>query len=156
VRFQDGDRAWTRWLPEERTRLMGNPDPDRRRDVPTAEAEWDGRWLSVEVLKSRRGLSRQLGNQRVDHVKRVFRWAASEELVPASVQESLRTVAGLRRGHAGTYERPKVKPVPQKHVEAVLPLLCPQVAAMVRLQQLTGARPTEICLLRGCHLDRSG
>jgi integrase len=80
----------------------------------------------------------------------------SEELVPASVYQALMTVRGLRRGHPGTYDKPKVKPVPQQHVEAVLPFLCPQVAAMVQLQPLLGARPSEVCVMRGRDIDRSG
>jgi integrase len=101
-------------------------------------------------------LSRKVINQRVEHVKRVFRWAVSEELVPPSVHEGLKTLAGLRRGHQGTYERPKVKPVPNEHVEAILPFLSPQVAAMVQLQRFMGARPGEVCMMRGRHIDRSG
>ena len=86
----------------------------------------------------------------------MFKWAVSEELVPSSVYEALKTVAGLRRGHEGTKEKPKVKPVPDEHVEATLPHLNPQVAAMVRLQRLIGARATEVCLMRGRDIDRSG
>ena len=72
--------------------------------------------------------------------------ALSEELVPPSVYESLKAVAGLRRGHEGTKERPKVKPVPRRARRGpTLPHLIPQVAAMVRLQRLIGARATEVC-----------
>jgi integrase len=101
-------------------------------------------------------LSRKVINQRVEHIKRVFRWAVSEELVPPSVYEALKTVAGLRRGHRDTYERPKVKPVATEHVEAILPFLTPQLAAMVQLQRLMGARPSEVCMMRGRDIDRSG
>lgn len=34
-----------------------------------------------------------------------------------------------------------------------MPLVPPPIAALVRLQLLTGARPTELLLLRGCDLD---
>src|SRR5437763_527144 len=77
-------------------------------------------------------------NQRVEHVKRVFAWAVSEELVPVSVHESLLRVPGLRRGHDGTFDHPPVKPVPEEHIQATLPFLRPQVAAMVQLQWLVG------------------
>jgi len=76
--------------------------------------------------------------------------------VPPSTYEALRTVAGLRRGRSAAPDRPKVKRVPPRHVEAVLPFLCPQVAAMVQLQPLMGARETEICVIRGRNIDRSG
>jgi integrase len=40
-------------------------------------------------------------------------------------------------------------------VEAVLPLVSPQVAALIRLQLLTGARPGELLALRARELDTS-
>ena len=98
-------------------------------------------------------LARKTINQRIDHIKRVFRWAVSEELNPPSTYQALQAVAGLRRGHQGTREQPRVKPVPSEHVEATLPYLRPQVAAMVQVQRLIGARSTEICMLRGRNID---
>ena len=154
VRFIENTRTWDRWLPEGRVRLAD--DRTRPGSGIQAEAEWEEKWLPVEILKSGKALSRKVINQRIDHIRRVFKWAASEELVPAAVFEALKTVAGLRRGHPGTHDRPKVKPVPWMHVEAVLPFLAPQVAAMVQLQPLIGARETEICLMRGRDIDRSG
>jgi hypothetical protein len=44
------------------------------------------------------GWCRSLINRRIDRVKRAFKWAASEELVPVTCYEALRTLAGLRRG----------------------------------------------------------
>ena len=38
--------------------------------------------------------------RRVNIVKRIFKWAASEELIPVTVYEALRTLAGLRSGRA--------------------------------------------------------
>ncbi len=149
VRFTEGDRTWERWVTEKRFRQDAVLE-DR------GEALWKKKWLPVQVFSRRKAVSGKVINQRIDYIKRMFKWAVSEELVLPSVHEALRTVAGLRRGHPGTFERPKVKPVPPQHVEAVLPVLCSQVAAMVRLQQLMGARPTEVCLMRGRHLDRSG
>jgi integrase len=84
----------------------------------------------------------------------MFRWAVGEELVPPSVFEALRAVPGLRRGTARESE--PVGPVPVADVEAVLPLLPPAVAAMVRLQLLTGARPGEVLSLRASDLEATG
>jgi integrase len=155
VRFPAKCTAGSRWVPEDRIKLKEAHRSDQQYVGQTGQAEWDGKWRPVNVQKSRQGLSRKLVNQRIDHIKRVFKWGASEELLPASVYEALTTVAGLRRGHPGTYERPKVTPVLQQHVDATLPFLSSQVAAMVQLQALLGARPTEICLLRGRNIDRS-
>jgi integrase len=70
------------------------------------------------------------------------------------VSHALREVKGLKRGRGGK-ERPKVKPVPEAAVEAVLPLVSFQVAAMIQLQLLTGMRPAEVCAMRAADLDMS-
>jgi integrase len=101
-------------------------------------------------------LCRNLINKRIDRVKRVFKWAASEELVPVSVYESLRTLAGLRRGRTDARESKPVKPVEPGHVTATLPHLNPHVRAMVELQRFTGMRPGEVCGMTLAEVDRSG
>lgn len=95
-------------------------------------------------------------NKQVGRIRRVFRWAASRELVPAVVAAALRTVDGLQRGRSEAVERPPVGPAPDADVAAVLPYLQPTIRAMVELQRLTGMRPGEVRLLRGADLDRSG
>jgi integrase len=100
-------------------------------------------------------LSRGVINQRIGIIKRVFRWAVSEELVPVSVFQALATVAGLRRGRTGAREAPPVRPVSAADVDATLPHLPPVVGDMVRFQRLTGCRPAEVCLVRPCDVDRS-
>jgi integrase len=42
------------------------------------------------------------------------------------------------------------------HVEATLPFLNRQLAAMVSLQRYTGMRPAEVCIMRTCDIDMSG
>ncbi len=95
-------------------------------------------------------------NRMVDRIKRLFRWATQNELLPGSVYESLRTVAGLRRGRSDAAESKPVRPVPIEHVEAVKPYVSRQVWAMIRLQLLTAARSGEIVILRPCDVDTSG
>lgn len=82
-------------------------------------------------------LCRKLINQRVGHIKRMFRRASSEEMIPPAVYHGLTCVDGLRRGRSAVRETDPVKPVPDAHVDAVLPFLCPTVRAMVRLQRMT-------------------
>ena len=60
------------------------------------------RAVRKEMVKS--GLSRGVVNARVNRVRRVFKWAASFELVRPSVYEALRTVAGLQRGRSEARE----------------------------------------------------
>jgi integrase len=92
-------------------------------------------------------------NAQVDRVRRMFRWAAAEEMLPISVYEALRAVESLRRGRTEAREKQKVRPVSQEHVEAILPYLPPVVRAMVGFQRLTGCRPDEVCRIRPLDLD---
>jgi integrase len=89
-------------------------------------------------------------------LKRVFKWGVSEELIKPEVLVGLQSVAGLKRGRSAAYETEPVKPVAQHIVDQTLPYLTKPVAAMVRLQLLTGMRPGEVCAMRGCDLDMSG
>jgi len=49
-----------------------------------------------------------------------------------------------------------VRPVDLETVEATLPHLTRHVSAMIQVQLLTGARPGEVCIMRGCDLNRTG
>jgi integrase len=114
--------------------------------------------LALRALQehmARTGLSRGVVNARINRVRRVFKWAASYELLPSSVYEALRTVPGLHRGRSEAREAPPVCPVPVEDVEATLPFLPVPVAAMVRLQLLTGCRAGEAMGMKGEDLDRS-
>lgn len=81
-------------------------------------------------------------NKRTGRLKRVFKWAVSEELILPSVHEALSTVTGLKFGRTSARESEPVKPVDEKTVELTLPYVTPQISAMIRLQLLTGMRPT--------------
>lgn len=101
------------------------------------------------------GHSRRYINKLTAIIPRVFKWGASEELVPASVFQALRTVEGLKKGRTIAPEREPVLPVADEVVNATLPFLPPVVADMVRFQRLTAARPSEVCHLRPIDIDRS-
>jgi integrase len=94
-------------------------------------------------------------NAQVDRVRRMFRWAAEEELVPGSVYVDLKSLAGLRAGKTEAHEGGRVRPVPAEHVDASLPHMPPIIADMVRLQLLLGCRPDELCRLRPMDLDQA-
>ncbi len=102
------------------------------------------------------GLCRTLINRRVERVRRAFRWAASEELIPVTVYEALRTVAGLRRGRSEVRESEPVGPVDAATVDATLPYLDAHLRTMVELQRHTAMRPGEVCALRLAEIDRTG
>ena len=102
------------------------------------------------------GWARVTVNRGVDKVRRMFRWAASEQLIPAEVATALGMVEGLRIGKTTARETAPVLPVDDAVVEATLPHLPPVVADMVRLQRLCGMRPQDVCAIRPCDIDRTG
>ena len=101
-------------------------------------------------------LSRGVCNQRVGRIVRMFRWGVSEELVPAVIHQALTTVEGLKSGRSNARETKPIKPVAVALVETTIPCLPRRVAAMVRLQLLTGMRSSEVTTMRGVDLDMSG
>lgn len=114
---------------------------------------------SLKVVRQRMvdsGLSRGVVNNRVNRIKRFFKWGVSEEHIPSSVYEGLRTVAGLKRGRTEARETEPVSPAPDDAVDKLLPYLAPPVRAMVQLQRLTGMRSGEIVIMRPCDIDRTG
>jgi len=98
---------------------------------------------------------RGFSNKQIDRIKRMFRWAAAEELIPASIPQALSMVGGLKRGRTNARETPPVQPVDDATVEITLCHLPDVAASMVRLQRLTGMRPQEVCGMRPCDINRS-
>jgi integrase len=114
---------------------------------------------SLKALREqmvRDGLCRTRINKDVARVKRMYRWAVGENLAHAEVYRALAAVEGLRAGRSAAKEMDPVRPVPEAVVEATVPFLLPPVAAMVRLQLLTGMRPGEVIRMRGIDLDMRG
>jgi integrase len=101
-------------------------------------------------------LSRGVINQRVGRIRRAFKWAGENELVPAAVHHALCDVRGLQCGRSQARETAPVRPVPAAVVQETLPFLNRHVRALVQVQLLTGARPGEVVLLRACDIDMAG
>lgn len=95
-------------------------------------------------------------NDNTGRVRRLFRWAVGEELVPESLVHGLQAVRDLRMEEEGIRESEPVKPVPEADVEAVIPLVPKRIAAMIRLQALTGMRPGEVIQMKTQDIDRTG
>lgn len=118
--------------------------------------EFDGQKLkTVRQQFISAGGCRSYVNLSVQRLVRVFPWAAGEAMIPATVPTALSMVAGLRRGKSEAPEGRKVLPVEADAVAATLPFVPSVVRAMIELQQLCGARPGEICVLRPMDVDRS-
>jgi integrase len=109
----------------------------------------DGHWV-------RRPWSRSHINRQVHRVRRIFKWAASHELLAVSIYEALRTVEPLRRGRTAARESAPITCAPAEAIEAAKRYVSRQVAAMIDLQLLTGMRPGEVTSLRPCDIDAGG
>jgi integrase len=102
------------------------------------------------------GWCRRFVNQSAGRIRAMFRWAVENELLAPSVYHGLLAVTGLKLGRTEARESEPIKPVDDATMEATIPHLTCVVAAMVRLQRLTGARPGEVCQLRTADIDRAG
>jgi integrase len=123
-------------------------------DIPATEFG-PLRLQSMRALLVEQGRPRVTCNRVVKAVRRLFKWAASQELIPVSVSDALATVDPLRAHRTTAPELPPVKPVSDEVLEATIAHLPKVVADMARLHRLTGARPSELCSMRPCDIDRS-
>lgn len=100
--------------------------------------------------------SRGVINQRVGRIKRIFKWGVCRQAVSPMIYHGLMAVEGLKRGRTSARETPKRRPVDERDVYAILPYTTPVIAAMIKLQLLTGMRPGELVIMRPCDIDRNG
>lgn len=108
------------------------------------------------LLKNKKPvLARTSVNRYTNMVKRIFAWAVSEGLTPASVHHGLTTVKGLRKGRTTAPEMPDIEPVDDIDVERTIDHTTPVVADMIRLQELTAMRGGEMVIIRPCDIDRA-
>lgn len=70
-------------------------------------------------------------NHQVNRIRRMFRWATEEEMIPATVYHALQAVRGLRTGLPGVRESKKVRPVAVSSIKKVLGRVPPMVKAMI-------------------------
>src|SRR5262245_33563891 len=92
----------------------------------------------------RKDWARTYINAQIDRVRRMFRWAAEEEMLSGGVYDNLAKVTSLRKGKCKARESDRVRPVRDEVVDTTLPFLHPVPRAMVELQRLTGMRPGEV------------
>lgn len=103
-----------------------------------------------------RGLSRRTCNAYTGMIKRIAKWAVGREILPASCWHGLQCVEGLKRGRSEARETDPVSPVSLEHIEAAKAFVSRQVAAMIDLQLLTGARSGEVVGLTPGSIDMTG
>lgn len=102
----------------------------------------------------KRGNCRRYINLQVSTVIKILKQGVSQELIPASVITGLECVSPLQVGEAK--DNPERQPVPTDVVEATIPELTPTAATMVKIQLLTGMRPSELFRMTPAMIDRSG
>lgn len=112
--------------------------------------------LAIQEKASLSGIKRGTVNERIERIKRIFKWAANRGFVTASVYQELTLLEGLKKGRCPCPESVPVLPVPLEIVEKTLEFSPPIVADMAMVQYLTGMRPGEVCDLRVCDINRSG
>jgi integrase len=115
--------------------------------------------LCVKAARQRwvnEGRSRTECNRRVMIIKRIFKWAVSEELAAPAVYQAVASVTGLQRGRTTARETAPIGPVDDAVVDATLPFLNRHVRGLVEFQRLTGCRPGEACAVRRCDIDTGG
>lgn len=103
----------------------------------------------------RLGWARTHINSQIGRLRRIFNWGVEHGMVQPGTAHLLRSVAPLKLGRTNATESRPVSPVGDSDVDEVLPFLSPAVAAMVKLQRLTGMRSSNLCSLTMGEIDRS-
>ncbi len=106
---------------------------------------------SLRILQRhmvKRDYARSYINRTISRIKRFYRWASAEEIVPPEHYHKLLCVRGLQFGEMGVREAEKVTSACPQSVQGILEYLPPVVGAMVQVQYLCGMRPGEVCIMR--------
>lgn len=126
------------------------------RDLPAADFTPKKLKLLRDLMVTEGRANRNTINARIKIIRRMFKWAVGEELVPADVWKALDAVESLRKGRSEARESEPVRPVAQELIDGARANVSRQVRALIDLQLLTGARPGELMELRQMDLDTSG
>ena len=100
--------------------------------------------------------ARQTINRRIAMIKRMFKWATSQKLVPAAIWQELDSLEGLRKGRSAAREGKTVRPIARQYIELVQRYAPQVIVDMMELQYLTGMRSGELCRLSFAEIDTSG
>lgn len=101
-------------------------------------------------------LCRKVINDRVNCIRQLFKWAASEEMVSEDVHRRLTTVDGLGRGEHGVEEGRGTAKAERRSIRMVRRLVPLQARALLDLYLLCGARPSELFGLRATDIETTG
>lgn len=112
---------------------------------------------ALRILQERmiaEDLARTYINKQIERMRRIYKWAVAEGMVPVTTYQALLCLPGLKRGRTPARETAPVRPVAEEVVEATLPHLPAVVADLVRFQRLTGCRPEDAWAVRPGDIDR--
>ncbi|MDD3469819.1 MAG: site-specific integrase [Thermoguttaceae bacterium] len=114
--------------------------------------------IALQILQrrfARSGVSRQYVNKITSRIRTIFKWGVSQEIVSPGILVALSAVLPVRYGEMETRESKTILPALDEDIISTVDELGPTIADMVRVQRLTGMRPSEICEMRLSEVDRT-
>jgi len=106
-----------------------------------------------EMVQSRR-FCRNTVNRNTQRIVSIFEWGVENEFVLETTWRALTAVKSLPEGAPGTFDHPEREDVPDSVIKATLHYMPPVLQAMVKVQRLTGMRPSEVFNMRVGEIDR--
>ena len=97
---------------------------------------------------------RGMVNDYICRIVRIFQWGVEEGIVHSDTAAVLKAVKPLPEGYVGTFDHEEREDVPDSVIQATLPFMPPTLQAMIKLQRLTGCRPSEIFNMRVGQIDQ--
>lgn len=99
--------------------------------------------------------SRKYLNRLVNVLRGIFKWGVAKTLVKLETHEKLKYVQPLRAGRTEAVELDARENVTDSEIDKTLPFLSLIYRDIIKLLRVTGMRPSEVCRLRICDIDRS-
>ena len=122
-------------------------------DTPVDAFKPSGLKLVRDAMVQSQRFCRKTVNRHTQRIVSLFEWGVSEELVQETTHRALKTVKSLPEGAPGTFDHLEREDVPDSVIKATLPFMPPTLRAMVKLQRLIGARPSEVFNMRVGDID---
>ena len=111
---------------------------------------------AVQAKMVELGWARTNINVMVGRIRRIFKYAISNEPIDVAVLTRLQSVAPLLSGRTEAHDNAPRHAVDQGNIEAVRQRVQPLVRDLIDLQLLTGARSGELLMLTTGMIDRTG
>ncbi|HAL44618.1 MAG TPA: hypothetical protein DCP47_01650, partial [Phycisphaerales bacterium] len=106
-----------------------------------------------KMINREKQLSVKTVNERAGFIRRMFEWGVSREIVLPEVSYALKLVENVTSRTVGVKPSKSRDIVPIEILKETLPYMNEVVRAMVLVQFYTGARPTEVIIMRPCDID---